>query len=142
MASTFEQRQNWLMANGLLEFEAYEFADAYRLRDFRELPYFRAMLNRRRRYIRELRRLGLSDSQIADRIIANTYYRRGWTTAWDLLRYWRKGAIEGGEYFPVKRKGTHHPPKSGVSKGDLQGQRKRRKKKMSDLEKYERGRGR
>lgn len=139
MSSSFEQRVTWLMTQGLMEFEAIEFAESYRLRDYRELAYFRSMINRRKRYIRELRRAGLSNTQIQDRIIRNTYYRRGWKTAWDLLRYWRKESIEGGDYFPVKRKGTHHPPKSGLSKGDLKAQRKRRKAK-TNLQKYEEGR--
>lgn len=145
--SLYRRRMDWLSGKGFMPFEYREIARNYTMFQLRTLSYLRSLIQSRRLYVSNLRSKGLGNKEIRDRIYA-LYDTKDWLTAlgqpdvWQMVRAYRKTDIDSGEYFPVKRKGTHHPPSSGISKGDLQGQRQRRKRKLSDLEKYERGRGR
>lgn len=132
--SQYRYKRDYLIRQGLLEFEAREIARNYDMPQIRSLPYIQAILKSRRLTISNYRKRGLRDSQIREKIIA-LYKRRGWLTpegkpdVWAMIRYYRKEAIDANEYNPTKRKGSHHKVGSGISKGDIEGQRKRRKSK-------------
>ena len=129
----FELLTKW----GFLAWEAREFARQYTTKQIRTLPYMRRMTSWRRLYVSNLQRQGLKPRQISQRIRA-LYTQRGWIEAgrydpWSLLRYFRKAAIESGDYVPVKRPGSHHKIK-GVSKGDVQAQKKRTRQRRFEAE--------
>jgi len=145
MAKTqYRYKYDLLTRWGFLSWEAREFARQYSMAQIRRLPYLKAMTRWRRLYVSNLRSRGYSDKEIIDRIYA-LYDVRDWLTdvgrldPWQLLKRFRKQAVDTGEYIPPRRKGSHHPP--GISKGDVTEQRKRRKAR-SALERYEEGRGR
>lgn len=146
MARTqYRYKYDLLIGWGFLSWEAREFARQYSVAQIRRLPYLKAMTRWRRLYVSNLRSRGYSDKEIINRIYA-LYDTRDWLTdvgrldPWKLLKRFRKQAIDTGEYPIPKRKGSHH--KGGISKGDLQSQRGRRKQRLSELERYDIGRGR
>lgn len=119
MPSTFDQRVRWLRTQGLMEFEAYEYADAYTIRQVRELPYFQDLIQQRRSYVNRRRMVGDSDQKIAERI-RQIYMRNKWRNAWDRLRYFRKQHVDdigGASPGIAPKKGSHHKTKSGHPKG-------------------------
>lgn len=133
MPSTFDQRLRFCLVNGLMEFEAYEYAEAYSIREMRTLPYFVELIQQRRSYINRRRMAGDSDTTIAERI-RKIYLRNKWYSAWDRLRAFRKKAIEVGDYTPPTKKGSHHKTSSGHPKGMdwSAGNRKAQKKKAKE----------
>ena len=146
MAKTqYRYKYDLLTGWGFLSWEAREFARQYSMAQIRRLPYLKTMTRWRRLYVSNLRSRGYSGKEIIDRIYA-LYDTRDWLTdvgqldPWKLLRRFRDQAIDTGEYTPPKRKGSHH--KGGISKGDLKAQKERRKRRLSDLERYDEGRGR
>jgi hypothetical protein len=116
MPSTFKQRVRWAKTQGLMEFEAYEYADSYSIKEMRTLVYFQQIIQQRRSYINRRRNAGDSDRVIAERI-RKIYVRNKWQTAWDRLRAFRKKSIEVGDYIPPPKKGSHHKTSSGHPKG-------------------------
>ena len=128
MPTRRQSKVGLLVDNGFRQFEAREIASQYSVTQMRTLPYLVNVRRSRILYVGNLQRRGYSDSQIAG-LITNLYYRRGWLTpdgkldVWKMIRDIRKDAIDSGDYIPPKRKGGHHP--KGVSKGDVEGQRKR-----------------
>jgi hypothetical protein len=146
MATTLYARKYMLLSSwGFMNWEARELARNYNLTQLRTLPYLLRMSRARRLYVYNLKHQGLKMSEIRDRIYA-LYETKDWLdnsgvpSVWEMLRYYRKTSMAQGEYFPPSRKGTHHPPSSGISKGDLKSQKQRRKTRLSELEKYDRGR--
>lgn len=135
-------RYNRLIGWGLLPFEAREIARTYSMQQIRTLPYLQSLIRARRLYISNLRSRNYPDREIIDRIYA-LYDRKDWLddngrpSIWEMLRSYRKSSIEDNDYIPPKRKGSHH--KGGISKGDVAGQKARRRKK-TPLEKYDEGR--
>lgn len=143
MATTLYARKYMLLSSwGFMNWEARELARNYNLTQLRTLPYLLRMSRARRLYVYNLKHQGLKMSEIRDRIYA-LYETKDWLdnsgvpSVWEMLRYYRKTSMAQGEYVPLPRKGSHH--KGGISKGDLKGQRQRRKKKTS-LQKYDEGR--
>ena len=140
----YRYNYNLLTGWGFLPFESREFARQYTVAQLRTVPYLKSMIRWRRLYVSNFRSRGYGDREIIDRIYA-LYDTRDWLTPdgqvdpWRMLRRFRKQAIEDTEYIPPKRNGGGHHP-MGVSKGDVAGQRKRRKAR-TPLEKYAQGRG-
>lgn len=143
-----QQLYNRLIDAGFLPFEAREYAKQYTIGQFRSLPYLRKMVQSRRLYIANLRSRGLitfDEKTIRIRIL-NLYKRKGWLRpdgkpdAWKPVKAQRQNDIDSGDYIPPKKKGSHHK-QPGVSEGDVQAQRQRRKSRQG-LEGYARGRGR
>lgn len=142
--SLYRYRYDLLTGWGFLPFESREFARQYSVSQIRSLPYMVSLTRWRRLYVSNLRNRGLSNKEIIDRL-KRLYGNSGWIRdgkldPWAMLRRFRKQAIEDDEYIPPKRKGSHHK-QIGVSKGDVTGQKQRRQKRLSELEKYARGRG-
>lgn len=141
----YYHRYNALVGWGLLAWESRAIATVYSMAQIRSLTYLQSFIRSRRLFVSNMRRLGYSNRQIIKRIY-ELYRRNEWLTddgkpdVWKLIRAYRKPAIDNGEYVPPKRKGSHHPPSSGISKGQINEQRRRRKKRLSELEKYDRGR--
>jgi len=146
MALTLYRRKyNYIQRAGFLHFEAREFARQYTAKQIKTLPYIQRMLRWRRLYVANLRHRGYSDAKII-RMIKALYVKRGWKRGasldpWQLLRRFRQASIDDNQYIPQKRKGSHHK-NIGVSKGDVVAQKERRRKRLTELEKYEIGRGR
>jgi len=141
--SQYRYKYDLLVGWGFLPFESKELAKQYSVAQLRTVSYIQNIIKARRLFVSGLKARGYKDSEIRDRIYA-LYDTRDWLTIgrpdiWQMLRYYRKASIDDGDYIPPKRKGTHH--KGGISKGNLQGQRKRRKAKTS-LQKYDEARGR
>lgn len=139
----YRYKYDILIGWGFLSFESRELARQYSVTQLRTLPYLQNIIKARRLFVSGLRKRGYKDNEIRDRIYT-LYDTRDWLTdgkpdIWQMLRRYRKKTIEDNDYIPPKRKGSHH--KGGISKGDLQGQKQRRKKK-SALQKYDEGRGR
>jgi hypothetical protein len=139
----YRYKQDYLTGKGFLPFESRELARNYNMSQIRSLPYLQNVIKARGLFISGLRKRGYKDNEIRDRIYT-VYDTKDWLTdgkpdIWQMLRRYRKKTIEDNDYIPPKRKGSHH--KGGISKGDLQEQRKRRKAK-SFLQKYDEGRGR
>ena len=135
--SLYRHKYNLLTRWGFLGWEAREFARQYTTKQIRTLPYMRRMTSWRRLYVGNLRRRGYSERQIGTSI-RNLYGKREFTfegrlDPWALLRYFRKAAIEAGDYIPPKRKGSHHK-NTGVSKGDIQSQKRRSKQRKLQSE--------
>lgn len=112
---------------GLLQIEIRQLMKGYKPSQFRTISYLQNIVKARRLYVSNLRDKGLTSQQIKDRIKI-LYVKKGWTNEdgldiWKMIRAYRKKAIEDGDYFPVKRKGSHHG--EGVSKGDIRGQKER-----------------
>jgi len=140
MATLYQRKRTVLKRGGFLDFEAREFARQYSMSEIRSLPYLVAMRRWRQLYVGNLKSRGYSDKGVAT-MISRLYKRLDLRTPWEMLRRFRKQSVDSGEYTPPKRKGSHHK-ETGVSKGDTQSQKQRRQKRLSELEKYERGRGR
>lgn len=140
MATLYQRKRMVLKRGGFLDFEAREFARQYSMSEIRSLPYLVAMRRWRQLYVGNLKSRGYSDKGVAT-MISRLYKRLDLRTPWEMLRRFRKQSVDSGEYTPPKRKGSHHK-ETGVSKGDTQSQKQRRQKRLSELEKYERGRGR
>jgi len=97
----------------------------------------------RRLYISNLKARGWSIQQIR-RSLVRLYKKREWVTKgkldpWKMLKGFRNIAIDQGDYKPPVRKGSHH--KGGVTKGDIAGQKERRRQRKTFLEEYEQARG-
>lgn len=128
--SLYRYKYEKLKNAGILSFEAREIARQYTMTQIRKLPYIRKMVATRRLYVSNLKSKGYGDREILDRIYA-LYDRKDWLKVgrpdvWDMIRSFRKKDIDSGDYKPVKRGGTHHPKGSGISKGNLEAQRKKR----------------
>lgn len=128
MATRRQQSLKYLRDRGMSYVEANTFASKYSYKNIRELPYFRRMLRARQLYVNNLKSRGMSETKIHEYIKA-LYIRYKIDSgsvvndAWRLLKKYRKIAQDKGEY-PLK-KGSHHG--KGVSKGDVEAQRARRK---------------
>lgn len=129
-----------LMINsGMMEFEARTFSDKYSMDKLSEVPYIKRMLVWRRNTVRRLRKDGVPDTEIADRI-KRLYAKRGWLTksgeldAWMMLKKFRDIAIEKGEYVAPSR--SHHKNKM-VTDDDLRKQGSKRSVKGIQLQKRE-----
>jgi hypothetical protein len=134
----YRYKYNKLIKSGLLSWEAREIADKYTMTQIKQLPYAQNVMKARRLYIGNMRKRGYKDTEIRDRIFA-LYDTKDWLTndgrpdVWMMIRTYRKKSITDGDYVPPKRKGSHHKIK-GISKGDLQSQRSRRKSRVKDKE--------
>lgn len=127
MATRKQAIKDYLKSAGFLPFETKELSQGYNLTQFRKLPYLQNIVKTRRLYISNAKSRGLSNEAIKEGII-QLYIKKDWIKdgeleSWDMIRDARKKAIDSGEYFPVKRKGSHHG--EGVSKGDVLNQKKR-----------------
>ncbi len=143
--SKYRYKRDYLENKGLLPFEAREIARNYDMPQIKSLPYLQSVIKSRQLFIINLRKRGYSDREIKYRVYT-LYDKKDWLVEgrpdiWQMIRRYRKTAIDKDDYNPVKRKGTHHKSGSGISKGNLTEQRKRRKAK-SALQKYDEGRGR
>ena len=137
MASLYQYRVKTLMGWGFSNFEAKEFAKNYTIGQMRSVSYLQKIVKARRLFVINQRNKLVPENKIRERIKANyiksNHVTDGKPDVWKYLRDIRKKDIESGEYHPIKRKGSHHKVK-GISKGDLQGQRIRRKGKQKDIE--------
>lgn len=149
MASRYRTKYNLLIKRQFLPFEAREFARNYTTTQLRKLPYLKNMIRWRSLYVANFRSRGYSNREIISRIYA-LYDTRNWLTdegqldPWKMLKRFRQAIIDsGGDPSPGRSptRGSHHKA-IGVSKGDIAGQKQRRKKRLSDLERYDIGRGR
>jgi hypothetical protein len=90
------------------------------------------MIRWRGLYIGNLRKRGLTNPQIIDRL-RKLYIDKDWgNDPWKMLKRFRKDIIDsGGTPSPGKapKKGSHHPKGSGWSAGDRKTQKSRRKSK-------------
>jgi len=138
MATLRQRKIAWLEYSGLTNQEAQTFADQYTQSQLRQLPYFKNLLRNRRLRRAAALKAGVSKTEY-NRGIRNWYVRNklltddGKMDIWTMLRRYRKEAIISGDYTPPKKKGSHH--KGGISKGDVEGQKKRYQQKSA----YERG---
>jgi len=128
---------------GFTPLEARSFAKQYTVKQIRTLPYLVALTRWRRLYISNLRKRGYSDQRIKRSLLV-LYKKREWVTKgkldpWKMLKGFRNVAIDKGDYTPPVRKGSHH--KGGVTKGDIAGQKRRRRQRKTFLEDYAQARG-
>jgi len=146
MATLRQVRYNQLRKWGYIREESLELSRRYTMNQLRSTPYIRDMSRWHRLYTANLRSRGLTETEIRTRV-RNIYRQRHWLNPdgtinpWDMLRAFRKQSIDEGEYIPKPRKkvpGSHHP----LSRRDLDKQKQRRNRRISDLERYARGRGR
>lgn len=143
MASLYRRKYDYLINAGFYPFEAREFARQYTIPQLKTTSYLRNMIRNRRLYVGRMKKRGLSDRQIRDRIMilyGNNDLLRGIAPdPWQWLKRFRKIAINAGKYPIPTRKGSHHKVK-GVSKGDVVGQKKRSKQRrmQSELDDLER----
>lgn len=132
IVSRYRYKYDFLTNAGFLPFEAREVARQYTVAQFRNLKYLVNLVRWRRLYVRNLQSKGLSNKEIIQKI-KELYIKRGWVddigrpSPWDLLRSFRKQVTDSGGTAspglpPTKR--SHHGVK-GLSKGDIEGQRKR-----------------
>jgi len=127
--SQYRYRYDYLVGHGFLHNEAHEFATQYTMAQLRSLPYVQNLIRWRGLYVSGLRKRGLTNQQIIDRL-RKLYVDRGWEKdPWKMLKDFRKKAIDDGDYKPPPRKGSHHPKGSGWSAGDRKAQKSRRKSK-------------
>jgi hypothetical protein len=88
------------------------------------------MIRWRGLYIGNLRKRGLTNQQIIDRL-RKLYIVKDWgNDPWKMLKRFRKDIIDsGGTPSPGKapKKGSHHPKSSGWSAGDRKSQKARSK---------------
>lgn len=136
----YHHKENMLTGWGFLPFEYRELSMQYTTSQLRSLPYLHNLMRSRRLFVSNLRKRGYKDSEIRDRVYA-LYDKKDWLTdgkpdIWKLLRTYRKKAIDTGDYIAPKRKGSHHKDK-GVSKGDVEEQRQRRKERSKTRERDE-----
>lgn len=129
---------------GFTPLESRSFAKQYTVRQIRSIPYLVVMTRWRRLYIANLRKRGLTNPQIK-RSLIKLYKKSQWVTKgkldpWKMLKRFRNVAIDEGDYKPPTRKGSHHT--GGITKGDIEGQKQRRKSRKTFLEEYARVRGR
>lgn len=136
MPSLYRKKADYFIDRGFYYKEYREWVDNYSYHDIRTLPYFRSMITWRRLYTDRLLSRGVPINIVKQRMM-DTYVRRNWLTPdgdldpWKMLKYFRKEAIESGDYKPPpKKKGTHHPV--GISKGDVTEQRRRRKARTKE----------
>lgn len=129
---------------GFTPLESRLFAKQYTTKQIRTLPYLKIMTRARRLYIANLRSRGYTSHQIIQKLIdlykKREYVRAGKLDPWKMLKAFRGAAIDRGDYKLPAKKGSHH--KGGVSKGDILGQKRRRRARKTFLEEYERARGR
>lgn len=145
MPTLRQNRYNWLRRSGLLPFEASQLANSYSMTQLRSTPYIQDLMRSRRLEVANLRSRGYSDNRIRLTLLRQ-YVVRGWWShdepdIWANIRRLRKQAIDSGEYIPIPRKkvpGSHH----AIKRRDLDQQKQRRNRRISDLERYARGRGR
>ena len=130
----YKHRAEYLTKGGFLDFEVREFARQYSMNDLHSIPYLVNIRRWRVLYVAAQRKRGYSDVTIRD-MINRLYGRSGWKSPWDMLRHFRKRAIDSGDYLPPKK----HKTKGAVSQDALAGQRRTRR---SLLERYDEGRGR
>jgi hypothetical protein len=129
----YKYRRDKLLKAGLLSWEARELARNYNMEQLRSFPYLQSIIKSRRLTISNYRRKGLSDKTIVKKI-HDLYLRKGFVTdgkpnIWSLIRSHRRDIIaKGGDASPgvAPKRGTHHPKDSGISKGNLVEQRKKR----------------
>ncbi|MDD4877038.1 MAG: hypothetical protein PHQ86_07940 [Dehalococcoidales bacterium] len=127
--SLYRYRYDYLIGKGFLDSEAREFAKQYTMQQMRTTPYLQNLIRWRGLYVSGLRKRGLTNKQIIDRL-RKLYIDRGWEKdPWKMLKDFRKKAIDEGEYKPPPHKGSHHPKGSGWSVGDRKAQKSRRKSK-------------
>jgi hypothetical protein len=147
--SLYRYKQDLLTGWGFLTFESREIARTYTTKQIRTLPYLQSLIRSRRLFVSNFKKRDFPISEIRDRVYA-LYDKSDWLTddgrpdIWKMIRRYRKIAIDtvgDGHYEAPKRRGSHHPKGSGISKGQLDAQRKKRKAK-TNLEKYDEGRGR
>lgn len=144
MATRKQTLKQKLVDYGFLPSETIIMAGGYTITDFRTIPYLQNILKARRLYVASLSKLRGYSDELIKQYIKDRYVLNGWMDGnridvWAMIRHYRQKAIDKGEYFPPKRKGSHHG--QGVSKGDVKGQRTRSKQK-SFLQKYAEKRGR
>ncbi|MBU1173698.1 MAG: hypothetical protein KKD44_29355 [Proteobacteria bacterium] len=154
----YAQRYNLLLKSGFEDWEAMEIVYGTRYTTFRRNKalgktdpaiYLQRMIRSRRLYVGNLRRRGYSPDEI-HRAILNLYEKKGWFSApkgfvgvgerrdpLRMLRDFRRAAMDDNEYFRPKR--SHH--KQGITRDSVKAQGARRRR-QSDLEKYDKGRGR
>jgi hypothetical protein len=128
--SGYKHRRDILTQIGFLSWEAREIARNYNMEQLKTLPYLQSLIKSRRLTVINFLRRGLTMKEIRERIL-EFYKRRNLMVGdrpdiWSLIRSYRKRDIDSGDYKPVKRGGTHHPKGSGISKGNLAEQRKKR----------------
>jgi hypothetical protein len=130
----YHQRYDYLKKSGLMNFEARELARHYTIKQLRSIPYLQSFIKSRRLYIINMRKRDYTDKEISKRL-HTLYIKRKWLdnegkiSIWARIRDIRKKEIDSGDYIPAKRKGSHHKVGSGISKGNLSEQRKKRKVK-------------
>lgn len=143
LKTLWRSKYELLIRWGFTPLEARTFARQYTTKQLRSIPYLVIMGRWRRLYVSGLKARGYSSQRIL-RMIARLYRKRGWITKgkfdpWKMLKRFRDIAIDEGDYRPSPRKGSHHV--GGVTKGDIAGQKKRRRQRKTLLEEYEEARG-
>ena len=125
--SQYRYKHDYLTGKGFLPWESREFARQYTMAQLRSLPYVQNLIRWRGLYVSGLRKRGLTNKQIIDRL-RKLYIDRGWEKdPWKMLKDFRKKAIDEGKYKPPPKKGSHHPKGSGWSAGDRKSQKARSK---------------
>lgn len=150
-------RENRLMKNGLLEWEARTIAGAYptfKRTDYTghdPAVYISRMQRSRGTTYRNLSRYGYSKSAIEDFILSryeknNWLYADGTPNPFKMLEHFRGISIDLGEYIPTAKKRSGKG--RSVSKGDVKGQKARARARAKSrrgtltLRDYDEGRGR
>lgn len=111
---------------GFTKTEASAFSKGYTYQQVKTLPYFRNMKRNRLLYVNNLKSRGFSPTRIKQYVKALSV-KKGWVDkdgnpdAWAMLRAYRKGAIDKGEYAEVKK--PHH--KKATSDEEIAKQRAR-----------------
>jgi hypothetical protein len=134
MATRKHNVKEYLTNAGFMPQEATQLSKTWTITQFHTLPYLQNLVRTRRLYVSYLVKKGHTNKEIQG-YIKRLYANKDWTKngkrdPWTMVRDFRKASIDSGGYVPVKRKGSHHA--LGVSKGDIAGQKQRRKGKIDD----------
>jgi hypothetical protein len=134
MATRKHNVKEYLTNAGFMPQEATQLARTYTITQFKTLVYLQKLVRTRRLYVSNLVKKGHTDKEIKE-YIKKLYIKKNWARndkrdPWTMVRDSRKASIDSGGYVPVKRKGSHHA--LGVSKGDIAGQKQRRKGKVDE----------